>query len=424
MPMRSRYASLVNNSPLRRSSEGWRLRSVVEAVVDWARATADVVARLQRLIQFKTVNPPGDEHPLVAYLHATLTNAGIDATIIETAANRSALVATIKGAGTHRPVMLVAHADVVDVEADRWSVDPFGGVLRDGYVYGRGAIDDKGMLAVHLETMLLLQREAELSGVPFARDIVLLVTPDEEAGGEWGMGWLAAHRPDLLHAEYAINEGGRIRVGPDGRRTLLLQTAEKVSHIVTFTARGHAGHAGVPTADNAILRVGRALARVSDYAADPMHGVSATILQGGTKYNVIPGEASVLFNVRTRPQESIDAVVATLRTLVDDPEVAVELVERGEGAPDSPEGTLMYRALADSARALDPTLTITPYLSNGITDSARLRRAGIHAYGILPFPLSAEDEGRMHGHDERVPVESLAFGLRLIVGAVRMVATG
>lgn len=391
---------------------------------NWDVANADVVAELQRLIRFRTVNPPGEELPLATYLRNTLTNAGIEASLVETAPDRAAVVGTIKGSGALPPVMLVAHTDVVDVEADKWTTDPFAGTIQDGYVYGRGAIDDKGMLAANLVAMLLLQRDRVEGAEPFARDIIFLATPDEEAGGEYGMHWLVKNRPDVLQAEYAVNEGGRVRIGLDGTRTLLLQTAEKVSHIVTFTARGHAGHAGVPRADNSILRIGRALARISEYASDPLHGVSATILNGGGKYNVIPGEASVLFNIRTRPGESLDAVVAQLTSLVSDPEVVIEIVERGDEAPASPEGTAMYEALAECAKALDPSITVAPYLSNGITDSARLRQLGVKAYGILPFPLTPDDEGRMHGHDERVPVESLHFGLRLVYEAVRRVALG
>jgi len=393
-------------------------------VVDWTKARDEVVMQLRRLIQFQTVNPPGDEALLAIYLQSVLEEAGIAAQIVETAPGRGAVIGTIKGTGALRPVMLLAHTDVVSVEPEHWTTDPFGGEVRDGYVYGRGAIDDKGMLAVNLVTMLLLKRELDATGATLPRDIVFLATPDEEAGGSYGIYWLAEHRPELLDVEYAVNEGGRIRIAADGSRAMLLQTAEKISHMVTITAHGHAGHSGVPRADNSILRLGRALARISEYASDPVHGVSPTILRGGSKFNVIPAEASVQCNVRTRPGESVDHVADELRRLIDDADVTVTVTERGHEAPGSPEDGALYQALAETALALDPTLTVTPYLSNGITDSARLRRNGVKAYGILPFPLIAEDEGRMHGHDERVPVESLVFGLRLIFGAVRKVASG
>jgi acetylornithine deacetylase/succinyl-diaminopimelate desuccinylase-like protein len=317
--------------------------------------------------------------------------------------------------------MLVAHTDVVDVDAAQWSVDPFAGVVRDSYVYGRGAIDDKGMLAVHLMVMLLLQRDRE-QGMSLDRDVVFLATPDEEAGGTFGMEWLTTHRPELLDAEFAINEGGRIRVAPDGSRTFLLQVAEKISHVVTMTARGPAGHAGVPLPNNSILRLGRALASISAYASDPTNGVSPTIIAGGSKFNVIPSDASVTMNIRLRPgEESIDTVVSRLTELVNDPDVTLTITSRGHEAPASPADSPMYAALADASRALDPSITVTPYVSNGVTDSAALRTIGIQSYGVLPFPLDLDDESRMHGHDERVPVSGVQFGVQLIYDAVRRV---
>lgn len=391
---------------------------------DWSAIGAEVVTHLQALIRLRTVNPPGFEGVAAEYLAGVLASAGIDSVQIETNPGRAALRATLPAAGMRAggPVMLVAHMDTVGVEEAEWTVPPFGAEIRDGYVYGRGAIDDKGMLAVNLVTMLVLAREIASGALTLARDVVFLATPDEETGGECGMLWLMQHAPDALRAEYAINEGGRVRVAPDGTRTLLLQVAEKSSHLVTITARGVAGHAGAPRADNAILRLGRALGAISDFASDAAHGVSPTIINGGFKSNVIPADAQATLNVRTRPNESLDAVVAELRRLIGDPDVEVAVIERGEEAPASSESSPMFAAIADAARAIDPSITVTPYLSAGVTDSARLRQLGVQAYGVLPFPLTLEDEGRMHGADERVPVDALGFGVQLVHGAVRRVA--
>lgn len=385
---------------------------------DWDAVTEDVVARLQQLIQFRTVNPPGDERAIADYLFDVLQDAGIEARRIDTAPTRSAVFARIKGSGARDPVMLLAHTDVVGVDTERWSVDPFGGEIRDGYVYGRGAIDDKGMLAVNLVTMLLLQREVSNGSIQLDRDVVFLATPDEESGGAFGMQWLMQHEPVALRAEYAINEGGRVRVAPDGSLTLLIQVAEKTSHIVTITARGTSGHAGVPRADNAVLRLGRALASISDWASDPAQGVSPTILAAGSKSNVIPDQARATLNVRTTPDQKLGDVVNDLAGLINDSDVAVTVEDEGEGAPASPEDSQLFDAIAATARALVPGITVAPYLSAGVTDSARLRRLGVKAYGILPFPLTPDDEGRMHGVDERVPIAALGFGVRLVFGAV------
>ena len=390
---------------------------------DWPSVASEVVAQAQELIRLRTVNPPGDEGIVAQYLAGVLAREGIESTLIETAPGRAAVRAVLHARdATAGAVMLVAHMDTVGVEEAAWSVPPFAAEIRDGYLYGRGAIDDKGMLAVNLVTMLLLAREIAAGELTLTRDVVFLATPDEETGGAAGMEWLVRNAPQALQAEYAINEGGRIRVAPDGSRTLLLQVAEKSSHIVTITARGVAGHAGVPRADNAIVALGRALAAIGEFASDPAHGVSPTILHAGFKSNVIPADATATLNVRTRPGESLDAVVAELRRLVANPAVEVSVTERGDEAPASSEETPMYAAIADSARAIDPDVTVMPYVSNGVTDSARLRLLGVQAYGVLPFPLTLEDEGRMHGADERVPVDALAYAVRLIHGAVRRVA--
>jgi carboxypeptidase PM20D1 len=151
-------------------------------------------------------------------------------------------------------------------------------------------------------------------------------------------------------------------------------------------------------------------------------GVSATVVAGGAQVNVIPAEAAATLNVRTLPGQSIDAVVHRLRDVVGDPLVTLEVTERGEDSPASDFGSPMFRAIAEAVRDLDPTIAVVPYMSTGATDSARLRRWGMQAFGVLPFPLDQGDEDRMHGHDERVPVDSLVFGTRLIHGAVLRVA--
>jgi acetylornithine deacetylase/succinyl-diaminopimelate desuccinylase-like protein len=385
-------------------------------------------------------------------------------------------VARLRGDGSRRPVVLMAHMDVVGVEAAGWSVEPFGGVVRDGYVYGRGAIDDKGMLAANLVTMLLLRRHVLDAGGALARDVVFVATSDEEASGEFGMGWLLAHHPELVRGEFALNEGGRTRVVRGRPLYVAVQTAETVPHVVTVTARGDGGHASVPLPGNPVFRLGRALAAVGAWrpptvvtpttreffaelarvwpdrgearamadvvSRDPNRvrrgalvlrrvptfdavlraGVSAVMTRGGIRSNVIPAEASATLDVRTLPGQSVDAVVARLRRAVGDPLVTISVTERGDDAPPSDHASPMFRAIADAVRALDPGMATVPYLSTGATDSARLRAWGMQAFGVLPFPLSQDDEERMHGNDERVPVASLLFGTRLIYEAVRRVA--
>jgi len=315
---------------------------------DWQSASAETVSRLQAIIRFDTTNPPGNELPLALYLETALREQGIETTLFKPEENRAVLVGRIPGNGTKRPVILLAHMDVVGVERQRWSVDPFAGEVRDGYLYGRGAIDDKGMLAANLMTMLLLKRTLSESGGTLSRDVVFLATSDEEAGGEWGMGWLVKHHPEVLDAEFALNEGGRTRIIEGGQRYLAVQSAEKVSHVVTVTAHGSAGHAAIPLPDNAIFRLARALETLSRYAepvmlteitrkffaqlaevwpgdvekkamidlvsADPKraeagasvlslipvfnavlrNGISPTVVEGGKQFNVIPASAGAV----------------------------------------------------------------------------------------------------------------------------------
>jgi acetylornithine deacetylase/succinyl-diaminopimelate desuccinylase-like protein len=366
--------------------------------------------------------------------------------------------------------------DVVGVERENWSCDPFAGEIREGYLYGRGAIDDKGMLAANLVTMLTLQRLLRRSGNKLTRDVVFIATSDEEGGGEWGMGWLVDQYPHLLDAEFALNEGGRTRIVQDGCTYLAVQSAEKISHVVTVTAEGTGGHAAVPLPDNAIYRLARALNALSHYAEPVVltevtrrffarlaeiwpeageraamtdlvsgdssrmergasilsrtnvfnavlrNGISPAVVSGGELHNVIPASAGALLNVRTLPGQSVDEVVARMRALVTEPGVKIEITSRGREAPASDPDSEMFRAIAHSCRELDPSIAVVPYLSTGVTDSARLRNLGVQAYGILPFPMAEADERRMHAADERVPLKSLHFGTRLIFGAIERIA--
>jgi Acetylornithine deacetylase/Succinyl-diaminopimelate desuccinylase and related deacylases len=436
----------------------------------------ETIAHLQTLIGFDTTNPPGDELELAEYLVRVLERDGIETEILEPRRDRAQVIARLKGNGTKRPVMLLAHMDVVGVEREKWSCDPFAGIVRDGYVYGRGAIDDKGMLSANLMAMLLLKRNVVDRGIELDRDVVFVATSDEESGGADGMQWIVANHPEILDAEFAINEGGRTRIIEGGKRYLAIQTSEKISHQVSVTARGPAGHAAIPLEGNAVFELGTALARLREYrepvtltatttrffgdlasvwpvpeVADAMrritspdatesdnaadilarvpvfnavmrNGISPVGLTGGVAGNVIPAEAKAMLNVRTIPGHKIEDVAARMAAVVNDATVTVVIESRGKEAPASDPDSEMFLAISAAAKALDPGIAVVPYLSTGGTDSAHLRRFGINAYGILPFPMIQADEERMHGHDERVPVQSLHFGVRLIYESVRSIS--
>lgn len=444
--------------------------------VAWDAVQEEVVGHLQRLIQLDTTNPPGNELPLARYLEAALLAEGIETSVFEPFANRAAVVARIPGTGSQRPVMLLAHMDVVGVERERWSVDPFGGVVRDGFLYGRGAIDDKGMLAANLMTMLLLQRWLAAGAQRLSRDVVFVATSDEEASGEAGIEWLIGNHAELIDAELALNEGGRIRIVNGKPLYAAVQTSEKVSHILTVTARGPAGHGSVPLPGNAVVRLAKAVAAIGDHrepvvllpttrrffeelsrvwpdegerramaelvsgdaelarqgsdvlASVPAFdavlrsGIAPTIVRGGATFNVIPGEAEAVLCVRTLPGEPLDATLRRLIDAVADDNVEITVTIRGEDAPTSDFNSPLFAAIEATVQELTPGVATVPYLSTGATDSAHLRRRGVQAFGLLPFPLEAGDERRMHGHDERIPLASLAFGTRLVFGAIHRVA--
>lgn len=433
---------------------------------------AEVLQHLQALIQLDTSNPPGNEMLVARYLDEVLQSAGIETWLDEPAPGRASLIARIRGDGSSRPLLLMAHMDVVGVEPAEWTYPPFGAEVHDGYVYGRGAIDDKGMLACNLVAMLLVRRAIETSGVLPARDIIFLATSDEEAGGIHGIDWVLEHRADLLDAEFALNEGGRVRIVDGKPLYAAVQCAEKVPHNVIVTARGPGGHASIPLAGNALVRLAKAIARIAQHQeplelspvtreffrglaelwpdasqrsamadlasgdADRVesgalalanlpsmdavlrNGISPTLVSGGTRSNVIPTHCEATLNIRTLPGVAVAEVVDRLRKAIDDPNVTLRVRASGDDAPSSAIDSPMFRAIADSAAALAPGLVTVPYLSTGATDSAALRKAGIACYGILPFPLTQGDEDRMHGADERVSLDALAFGVRLVHGVV------
>lgn len=443
---------------------------------EWESALWEAIAHLQTLIRIDTVNPPGNEIAVGRYLDDVLRGAGISSELREPAPGRAAVVARLWGNGAQRPVLLLAHMDVVGVEKEKWTQLPFGGEIVDGRLYGRGAIDDKGMLATNLQTMLLLQRANTATGKRLTRDVIFVATSDEEAGGKYGIDWVLENIPSVRDAEFALNEGGRIRVVGERRLYCAVQCAEKVPHNVTLRATGAGGHASIPHGDNAIERLARSLVaiarheeplRISDVTTaffrglselwpdDALRGamadvasgddarvargaealrsipslnamlrtgISPTMLSGGIRSNVIPTEVTANLNVRVLPGQPIEETLSRLRAVVNDNDATLAVRSSGKDAGASPVDSPMFNAVRDAVHALEPGLPTVPFLSAGGTDSAALRNAGVACYGLLPFPLTQDEEDRMHGHDECVSVDSLGFGLRLTVGIMERVA--
>jgi acetylornithine deacetylase/succinyl-diaminopimelate desuccinylase-like protein len=472
VPSGTRHPPAVDDHPVTPQSAA---RQHAPAI-DWEGALWSCIAHLQALIRMDTVNPPGQEISVARYLDDVLRGAGIETTLVEPDHGRAAVIARLRGTGGARPVLLLAHMDVVGVERDKWTTKPFGAEILDGFVYGRGAIDDKGMLATNLQAMLLLNEYVVRAGGSLDRDVVFVATSDEEAGGKFGIDWVLSHHGDLLDAEFALNEGGRIRQAGGRVAYAAIQCGEKIPCVLEMTATGSPGHASIPTPGNAVVHLARAVAIAGEHAepvvvtevvrdyfaglsafwpdASPAqamadvasgdeervergavilrahprfdavlrNGIAPTMLSAGVRANVIPGTASATLNVRLIPGQSLDDLVGRLRAAIDDTAVDITVLGRGAEAPATPTGTPMYRAIVDAVASLAPGVPSVPFLSTGATDSASLRRAGVHAYGLLPFPLTESDEARMHGHDERVAVQSLEFAVRLTWDILHRVA--
>lgn len=445
---------------------------------DRAATGRATLAHLQNLIRLNTQNPPGNEALTAAYFDSVFRAVpGVETHVLPVAPGRANFVARLRAArATRKPVVIMGHMDVVGADSSKWQTDAFVPTLRDGYLYGRGAIDDKGMLAAALVAMRELSRDR----ARMTRDVIFLATAAEEGGPTVGIDSVVEHHRELLgDAEFALNEGGRVRISEGRISTVNIQTTEKVYYDVVATATGTGGHGSVPLPGNPLAALARAVERVHEWkppvrlnettrlyfarlagtekdaemsaamraisadaatpeqvdraaatlSRDPLHnavlrtGASLTILNGGFRANVIPSEGKATFNVRIIPGEDIRQIVAEMNRVGGEPTVRFALEGDPLPAPaPSPVGTDLYRAMESSARAMAPNAVVLPFMSTGATDGAILRGAGIPTYGILPMPLADEDELRMHGDNERVPVAALGWATEYLYRVLSAVA--
>jgi acetylornithine deacetylase/succinyl-diaminopimelate desuccinylase-like protein len=441
---------------------------------DWKALGDEATALLSQYLRINTTNPPGNEIVAARWLAAVLRREGIEAQIFEPAPGKANLYARLAGDGSERPIILLNHMDVVLASPEFWTVDPFSGVIKDGYIWGRGALDMKGEGIAQLMTMLILKR----AHVPLKRDIIFLATADEEIGAGVGAAWIAEHQADLVRgAEFLLNEGGLTRARaalPGGVEFYGVGTTEKSPFWLDVTARGTAGHGSRPTPDNPVHRLIRALNRIADYrtplivtpAAERSfrdlatierdtiarrwfadirtalrdsaavraitsdltynallrNTISITGLKGSNKTNVIPPVATAAIDVRLLPGQDPAAFLADLVRVVGD--TAVTLKPQGPNWPatESSTETEMFRAITAVAHARHPDALVTTVMLAGFTDSHYFRRMGIASYGLGPFPLTQVDSRGVHGNDERVSIEALRFGVRFYYDVVARVA--
>ncbi len=234
--------------------------------VDWNVVGDEVITYMRNLLRLDTRNPPGNETLAAEYLRGILEQEGIACEIVGPGPDRGSIVARLKGDGSAPPLLLMSHTDVVAVEPEKWTHDPFAAEIEDGFIYGRGAIDMKHMVTMELMTMLLLKR----TGVPLKRDVIFMAAADEEVGGHDGAGWVAQNRPELIQAEYALNEGGGIAFEINGCRYYTVQTAEKGAARFRLRTTGKPGHGSMPHDENAILKLAEVLCRLGD-RQPPVH---------------------------------------------------------------------------------------------------------------------------------------------------------
>ncbi len=438
------------------------------AEVDVPRLQGEAVDRLQQYLRIDTTNPPGNETRGVEYLASLLRAEGIPFQTRESAPGRGNLWARLEG-GPGKAIVLLHHIDVVPWDSRYWTVEPFGGEIRDGYLYGRGALDTKGLGIMQLQTFIALHR----SGARLSRPVILVATADEEAGGEMGAGWLLKHVPEIFaDTEFLLNEGG---VGLDfgGKQILGVEVLQKTPLWLRLTARDQPGHGSAPRPDTAVTRLVRALERIRLDEFDPRvlpavdayakaraavgagknpaaladlgqtlrdskarlalqadepsfaaltHDTCAiTRLEGSSKINVIPPEASAELDCRLLPDRDPDAFIAKLTALIDDPAVEIKTLMSFKPT-ESPTDTPMFEAIRAVAREHYPEATVAPSVVSGFTDSHFFREHGIVAYGFAPVILAPAELQRAHGNDERLSVENIRKGTAAMYALLRRMA--
>lgn len=423
------------------------------------QAEGEVVELCRDLLRIDTSNygdasGPG-ERVAAEYVMEQLAEVGLDPELVEASPGRSSVVLRVEGEDTGRDALLLhGHLDVVPAHAPDWQVDPFAGEERDGCLWGRGAVDMKGMDAM----LLALLRDMARTGRKPARDLVVAFVADEEAGGLEGAHWLVTHRPELFEgATEAISEVGGFSIDLQGQRCYLLQTAEKGIAWLRLVADGRAGHGSQVNDDNAVTRLAQAVSRIGTHEwpieitptvrafldgvteitgvefdpADPERllatlGTTArwvgatlrntsnpTVLDGGYKHNVIPGRASALVDCRPVGGQEKE-LMATIAELAGEG-VEVETVY-SDNAIEAPHSGALPDAMVTALLAEDPGARVLPYCLSGGTDNKAFARLGVRGYGLAPLQLPADLDfsGMFHGVDERVPTDALTFGVRVL----------
>lgn len=441
-----------------------------EVLMDWDQLLKEATQYLQDYIRIQTVNPPGNEIEGARFFKNIFDAESISCQVFEPSPGRGNLLATLKENGKKRPILLLNHIDVVPVERERWTVDPFAGVIEDGYLYGRGAIDDKSMGIIEMMALLILKRER----IPLERDILFFAAADEETGGKWGVRWAVENLPSVMESEYALNEGGYVILNETGAPDAYeISSGQKVVFQLQLKAKGTSGHGSMPHRDNPNVKLIHALEAVTKWetpfnilpmvkeyfsrlapkqppderkffediekglgdpsfsfrlTSNPIYNamvrdtISLTILQGGNKANVIPSESNATLDCRLIPGSSKKNFLKEIKKRLGE-EIEVEGGMEGNPVPPSPFDTDLFQAIQKFAKENDPGCPVVPLLLPGATDSRFLREKGMTTYDFCPFRMPEKEIFRVHGNDERIALENLGFGMRMLVEVLKEVAT-
>jgi acetylornithine deacetylase/succinyl-diaminopimelate desuccinylase-like protein len=429
--------------------------------IDWRALGRETVDLLRAYLMIDTTNPPGNEIAGARFLAEVLERDGIESRTLESAPGRANLVARLRGDGSLGAIVLHHHIDVVYADRRFWTVDPFGGEIRDGFLYGRGALDMKSTGILQLAAVLALKR----AGLPLTRDLVFLATADEEAGSTYGADFIAARHPDwLAGAEYAVSELGGIEIDPHYRAPFgHIVISEKTGLPLRIVARGTPGHGSMPWPDTAPHRLIRALGRLlaaerplrvlpevqeyfrrlarvlppdegrgfedlpaslrdpafrarffahKEWAASVRTTFSVNMLRGSEKLNVIPPEAVAEIDCRVLAGDDPVEILEWVTRAVADEQVEVRFVREPKLPNLSPPDTELYKALGDALARRAPGVVVAPEILVAFTDSWVFRDMGLQAYGWSPFVLDEQEWSRMHGNDERISLENLEQGAR------------
>lgn len=441
----------------------------------------EVADLLSDLIKIDTTNPPGNETTAAEFLASYLEKEGFTCEISESRPGRGNIITRLKGTGEKPCLMLLSHLDVVAANPKEWSVHPFGGVIKEGFVWGRGALDMKSMTAIEVMVIKLLKRrKVKLKG-----DIILAATADEEKGGEEGAGWLVRNHPEKVHADYVINEGGGLAVPMGGRSMYTIQTAEKGILWFKIKAKGTPGHGSIPgAADNAILRINTVINKLVSYnseitliptvreylksvakgdktkrkvltsllkkpaSADKMLDelakqdkflaeeiraklrmtITPTIIHGGVKENIVPSECEAVFDCRVLPGQTPEEALETIKKLlrnIDLEKLEFEIIEANQPSESSLH-TPLYEQIVDVLKDFDPNCYVAPDMLTGGTDSRFFRKKGVVCYGFQPMQADepySEIRKSIHGIDEKISVGNLVFGTSILYNVVEKFLT-